>query len=299
MCTAIMIKQKDGHPFVARNFDYDPKSQLKVTKVPRNYPFTFEISTKKHHVKYAMIGMTLRHEGTFVFVDGVNEVGLCCAILDLPTTAPWNESLDLNKTNLLPTDVSFYFLTQFATVTELRHHIDQLNIMAPPHHPFASTTKIHWMVCDQQGNSIVIEQTETGLQIYDNEIGVLTNSPTFDQHLMNLSLYLKKENELTTPIPGDYSSPSRFIRAALLKKYIQLEETPSATIHACFQILSSVAMLPGVLKRTQGENYETRYTACMSLNPPCYHYKLFNSFEFHSLHLTTEDLENDPIVINN
>ena len=69
----------------------------------------------------------------------------------------------------------------------------------------------------------------------DNKVGVLTNAPTFDWHLTNLTQYMGLtptqpkdttlgEQELhplgqglgAFSITGDYSSPSRFVKAAFL-----------------------------------------------------------------------------------
>ena len=48
------------------------------------------------------------------------------------------------------------------------------------------------MVADTKGKSIVIGKTKEGLKVYNNPIGVLTNSPTFDWHLTNLNEYMKR-----------------------------------------------------------------------------------------------------------
>ena len=70
------------------------------------------------------------------------------------------------------------------------------------------------------------------LKVYDNPLGVLTNSPTFDWHLTNIRNYVKISAVDAGPlkiagmtfaplgqgsgllgIPGDPTPPSRFIRA--------------------------------------------------------------------------------------
>lgn len=82
-----------------------------------------------------------------------------------------------------------------------------------------------------KGNSLVIEHVEGELKVYDNLIGVMTNSPTFDWHLTNLRNYVSLSPNNPRPVtvegvkgtgfgqgggmlglPGDYSPPSRFVR---------------------------------------------------------------------------------------
>ena len=51
------------------------------------------------------------------------------------------------------------------------------------------SAQLHWMISDKN-SSIVIEPLKNGLKIYENPVGVLTNNPTFDYHLMNLNNYM-------------------------------------------------------------------------------------------------------------
>ena len=74
------------------------------------------------------------------------------------------------------------------------------------------------------------------MHIYDDPMGVLTNNPTFDYHMFNLNNFMtlsKGEPENTFAqsmelkpysrgmgamgLPGDFSSMSRFVRAAFVK----------------------------------------------------------------------------------
>ena len=47
---------------------------------------------------------------------------------------------------------------------------------------------LHWIISDKN-KSLTVESVKDGLKIYENKIGVLTNNPTFDYHLMNLNNY--------------------------------------------------------------------------------------------------------------
>ena len=48
---------------------------------------------------------------------------------------------------------------------------------------------LHWIAADKSGKCIVIEQTGNGIEVLDNPIGVLANSPDFHWHMTNLKLY--------------------------------------------------------------------------------------------------------------
>ena len=88
------------------------------------------------------------------------------------------------------------------------------------------------MVTDTQGKSIVIEFIEGEMKIFENPLGIITNAPTFDWHMTNLRNYVnlsavtipnKKIEDLDFAalgagsgmigLPGDFTPPSRFVRA--------------------------------------------------------------------------------------
>jgi choloylglycine hydrolase len=45
---------------------------------------------------------------------------------------------------------------------------------------------VHAIVQDASGKSLVIEYVGGKLNLYDNPLGVITNSPGFDWHMTNL-----------------------------------------------------------------------------------------------------------------
>lgn len=48
---------------------------------------------------------------------------------------------------------------------------------------------LHWTFCDRTGESIVVEPDGDGLHIYRRTIGVMTNSPSYSWHRLNLLNY--------------------------------------------------------------------------------------------------------------
>ena len=92
------------------------------------------------------------------------------------------------------------------------------------------------MVTEPSGQAIVIEFAKEEVQIFDATLGCITNSPTYDWHLTNLRNYVnlspvalpsrKIEDLDFSPIgagsgmiglPGDFTPPSRFVRAVAFK----------------------------------------------------------------------------------
>jgi len=137
------------------------------------------------------------------------------------------------------------------------------------------------LVTDSAGNSIVIEYVDSKLNIYDNKIGVMTNSPTYDWHLLNLRNYTQLTSLAPgrgdrgidgvnftpfgggagmTGLPGDYSSPSRFIRAFFYTQTsLPLEDVDEA-VNQASRILDNFDYPKGFERTGTPDKYSLGYT---------------------------------------
>jgi choloylglycine hydrolase len=114
------------------------------------------------------------------------------------------------------------------------------------------------MVTDAAGKSIVIEFTNGELKIHENLLGVITNAPNFDWHMTNLRNYVnlspvaipdQKLQDLDfTPLgggsgmiglPGDFTPPSRFVRAVAFTQTARPTTDGSEAIYEVFRILDN------------------------------------------------------------
>ena len=314
MCTAITLKSKDQHHFLARNYDFVKGAELRVALAPRRFSYLNKLTNNSIPSKYAVLGMSVSSDGYFIFADGVNEKGLTCAILELPSQNIWADQLIEEKENILPYDVTFWILANFTTVKELKEGLKNLNIVAPLDDQGALATQVHWLVSDATGDSIVIEKTRTSFRAYYNKVGVLTNSPTYDWHLTNLNRYLnvsnkqsdsvKWGNELLKPysqgfgglgLPGDYSSSSRFVKASFLRNHIDLDVDYEEGILECFHILNSVAVLEGVVQTRSNESFITLYTSCICSNQQIYYYSTYTNPQIYAIDLKKEALDGNTL----
>ena len=205
MCTAISFLSKDH--YFGRNLDLEYSYEETITITPRNFPLHFRHKeTLKHH--YALVGMAYIQDKYPLYYESTNEFGLSMAGLHFPEYTEYKEkhpSLD----NITPFEFIPWILGQCKTVDDARPFLDKLNLIDESFSSSLPLTPLHWMIADSK-TSIIIECTKSGLKIYDNPTGVMTNTPTFDVHLENLNT--------ATTIPGNWSSASRFIRAVHVKQ---------------------------------------------------------------------------------
>ena len=90
------------------------------------------------------------------------------------------------------------------------------------------TFELHYSVIDKTGESIIIEFTNQGRKIHENRLGVMTNSPPYHFHMLNLCNYVQLskyaherfvlggtpfkplgEGSGLLGMPGDLTPPSR------------------------------------------------------------------------------------------
>jgi choloylglycine hydrolase len=118
-------------------------------------------------------------------------------------------------------------------VDEVRAALSGVKVWGEPVPQLGSFAPLHYAIHDASGKSIVIEYTGGSVQIYDNDVGVLTNSPAYPWHVQNLRNYANLTALNTAPVkignvtyagtgqgsglhglPGDPTPPSRFVMAA-------------------------------------------------------------------------------------
>lgn len=308
MCTAVSLCA-NSHYF-GRNLDLEHSYQEAVTVVPRNFPLPFrQKETIYHH--YAMIGMAITVDEYPLLFDATNEKGLSMAGLNFPGNA-YYFPVDKSKDNITPFEFIPWILSQCITVTQAEALLKKINICNISFNADYPLSPLHWIISDKD-KSIVVESVKEGLNIYDDPIGVLTNNPPFDYHLYNLSNYLKCTSEIAQDhfsktfniepfskgmgaigLPGDYSSASRFVKAAFVKGNTLVSPNESENICAFFRILDSVAMPNGCVETEYG--YETTlYSSCCDTDRGIYYYTTQYNRSITAINLYNTDLNTDKI----
>ena len=309
MCTAITFKTKDH--YFGRNLDLEYNYQEAVTITPRHYPFSFRMNTtQKEH--YAIIGVATISEGYPLYYDATNEQGLSMAGLNFPGNAVY-QTCSEGSDNIAPFEFIPWILSQCATVTEATTLLNRLNLADIPFSKEYPLSPLHWFLADRS-QSVTIEPLKDGLRIYDNPVGVLTNNPTFDYHFYNLKNYLNLTREEpknrfapqlelipfsrgmgAIGLPGDLSSPSRFIRAAYTKFNSVCGQSELESVSQFFHILSAVVQQKGSV--CVGESFEkTIYTSCCNTDKGIYYYRTYENSQISAINMHLENLNGKDIV---
>lgn len=310
MCTAITYRTKDH--YFGRNLDLEYGYQETVTVTPRNYPFRFrKVSHLDSH--YAMIGMATVIDGYPLYYEATNEKGLSMAGLNFPGIArylPEKAGID----NVAPFEFIPWILGQCSNVEEAEQKLGTLQLTDIPFSEQFPPSPLHWIISDRD-RSIVAEPMEDGLKIWDDPVGVLTNNPPFDFHLYHLSNFMNvsidpasnrfSERFDVKPysngmggigLPGDFSSASRFVRAAFVKLNSISGEIEAESVSQFFHILSSVAMPRGCVRMRPDEYEITRYSCCCNTDRGIYYYTTYDNSQITGIDMHREDLDGSAPV---
>ena len=303
MCTAISY-QANSHYF-GRTLDLEYTYHESVTVTPRRFPFPYaDHPTDGTH--YAIIGIATVMDGYPLYYDAVNEHGLGIAGLNFVGNAVYHPKrtgmLNLAQFELIPR-----LLGRCKNLSEARSELERINLLEHPFRPDLPLARLHWMLSDRSG-SVTAEPMADGLHIYENPLGVLTNNPPFPYQMENLCHYrnLSPREEAsrfseTLPLPvssrgmgamglpGDLSSPSRFVRAAFVKLNSVMPTTESASVSQFFHILGSVEQVEGCV-RLDRENERTQYTSCCNTDQGTYYYTTYSNRQITAVSLFGEDL---------
>lgn len=323
-CTGIKLKTKDGKTVSGRTLEFGVEVVTSLIAVPKNYQFVGKTNNgdgMKYISKYAMTGIITFTEMNIA--DGMNSAGLSCGAFYFPTIAEYTPLTKENQSKALsPIDFNNWVLAQFATVDELRKAIENNEVVIVPtvlEGWGAEAPPFHYVVYDKSGNSIAIEPIGGKLVVFDNPIGVMTNSPSFDWHLTNLRNYvhLRPENTNTMTlngekymqlgqgtgmygIPGDFTPPSRFVRATAFSITALPSETSFDAIKDVFHILNNFDIPKGFSREVVKGVIYADYTQLTCARDPQtlrYYYKTYNNQTVKEFDLGAFDANSKQIMI--
>ena len=156
--------------------------------------------------------------------------------------------------------------------------------------PGIDTVEIHYTIYDKTGAGIIIEFTNKGRTVYENTVGVCTNSPPYDFHMINLRNYVELNKtahealhlggDVFPPLgqgsgllgtPGDLTPPSRLVRAAMrLTHFAYSVKTSDEAVNLAVHILKTVD-----ISRVASEDY-TIWIVAKDLTHKALYYRTYN-----------------------
>ena len=265
-CTGITLRTANGTPVPARTIEWAGNDlESKYAIVPRGFKQRSFLPDGKQNgmeftARYGYVGLAVE-EKEFV-VEGLNEAGLSAGLFYFPAYGEYEEYQEELKANTI-SDLQLvsWILGSCKTIDEVKYAMTNVHVVTID--PRGST--VHWRITEEGGRQAVLEIINGKPKWYDNRLGVLTNSPSFDWHLTNLNNYVnlfagpianRKVGNMTLTafggggglhgIPGDMTPPSRFVRAAFFQATAPTQATAEKTVAQAFHILNNFDIPTGI-----------------------------------------------------
>ncbi len=309
MCTVIAMQGE--HFYFGRNMDIDVHFGEQIVALPRKVKFDFRM-TEPSCMHHSILGMASVMDETALFADACNEKGLCMAGLNFSINAYYEPTPRAGKLNLAPFELIPWVLGRCATVQQAREALADLCLVDIRFRQDIPNAPLHWIIADAK-ESIVLESTKEGVHIYDDPVGVLTNHPPFPFHLENLCQYEGLHNRYgevgmlghkpfgtgfgAIGLPGDYSSPSRFVKSAWLKANSGACSDATQAREHLFHLLEAVAPPYGSVLTENGKPHYTIYSAVLDGRAGRYYYRTYFDSRIRSFSLGEIDQNGESLIL--
>lgn len=310
MCTAISYTA--GDHYFGRNLDLEYSYHETVTITPRNYPFRFRFADtmEKHH---ALIGMAYVQEEYPLYYEATNEKGLSMAGLNFPGNAQYQLHSG-GRIAIAPFELIPWILGRCERIEQVRDALGKIQLVQENFRADLPATPLHWLISDHD-SSITVECLKDGMKIHDNPVGVLTNNPPFDYHMLHLADYMGVTSELpqnrfgkelhlqpyslgmgSIGLPGDMSSASRFVRTAFVKLNSLPSECDQENISQFFHMLDAAAQPKGCTRAQNGQFEYTLYSSCCNASRGVYYYKTYSNSQITGVDMHAEALNSSALI---
>jgi len=312
MCTGVRFSSKDGAMYFGRNLDWSCGYGEKVVITPRGYKYQSAFLGKMGGS--AVIGMGIIAENTPLYFDCANEHGLAVAGLNFPGYAAYAPSAVDSKTNVAAYEFPLWVALNYKTVDEVEKALREVAIVAKPINEQYPVSQLHWLIGDAK-RSIVVEYTTNGMEIYKNDVDVLTNQPGYGWHKENLRNYMNLGSKMPEEVkwdkakmtafgsgslmrglPGGFYSTDRFIRAAYLNTHYPAQDSEADNVSRLFHTLAGVAMIDGGAAMADGAFEKTIYTGGYSAATQTYYYNTYEDFAIKSIAMKDYELDSGELI---
>ena len=295
-CTGIALKAEDGSRIVARTVEWaNEPMNCGYAIVPRGHmqqSFTPEgVTGLEFQAKYGYVGIYTDYE-QFV-VEGVNEAGLSAGLFFFPGFGEYPQ-FEKNSRKRSICDLQFvsWVLSQFSSIEQLKEGIGNVRVISID----SRIGTVHWRFSEPGGRIVVLEFKQGEPVFYENPVGTFTNAPGFEFHMTNLRNYVNLHSgavgnqalgQGVNPdvavglaplgggsgflgLPGDFTPPSRFVRAAFFSTSAPVLATSFEMVIQAFHILNNFDIPVGAQHKADnipsGLPSATQFTAATDLS---------------------------------
>lgn len=314
-CTGLRLIAKNDDVIVGRTMEFGFDVRSNVLVIPKKTNLTTTINDEgkvgfTYQTKHDIVGANVLDYD--IIVDGINDAGLYVSIHYFPGYASYpdldSDGVSENKA-MAPHEYATWLLAEFADVEEVKANFNKVSLLPVFIPDIDGPAPIHVVVHDVKGNSVVIEPIDKELKLFNNPLGVFTNSPSFDWHMTNLNNYVNltlnnvpnvvlrtnskpwilgskdtEEHGFTLKqlgqgsglhgLPGDITPPSRFVRAVAYSQGAIPPNKAQDGVPQVFHIMNAFDIPVGSARGPEGADY-TVWTSVSDLKNQDWYFRTY------------------------
>ena len=313
-CTEIRVTAEDKTVVVGRSMEFMIDVMSYIVVEPKDYPHTAELP-KTCSRSSSAITWTNSYKIAYLDAlsspfscDGQNDAGLSVGALLLHGFSKY-QTVPKDKCGTAISNLEFtaWILGNFANTEEVRRAWRKDSFPLMWEQPLKENTfELHWSITDKSGDGIIIEYTEQGPKLHENTIGVVTNSPPYDFHMLNLRNYVHLSKfahdplvlgETTFPptgqgsgllgVPGDFTPPSRLVRSAAMVHFADTAKRSDEAVNLALHIMNTVDIPHGVAASHDHESMAdyTSWIVVKDLTNKAMYYRSYEDLTIRVIHL--------------
>ncbi|KRL42320.1 penicillin V acylase related amidase [Liquorilactobacillus nagelii DSM 13675] len=310
LCTSIIQQAKNGAKVISRTMDWNQLVDSPVF-IPKDYEWKSAYDNQLIKNSYSIIGAGHRLFDEIDLSDGINQWGLAVQKLTFKNGTNYPEYSKNGKINLAPFELPLYLLGNFRSVEEIERKISDFYLLDDQ---FAQRKykhlELYYILIDRTGKTILLQPSGQPMRIFNNPLGIATNTFNFEQQLGRLKAYLdlkpdfenNKLEKFTSRIssgsfngkktpPGSYTPSGRLFRAAYYKERIDLAASEKQALNNCWRLLDSVT----VPKSSKYQPTYSVYRSAACLSSLTYYFEEYYSFNPIKINLNKEASMNSSV----
>ena len=320
MCTNFAYPAaKDGTTCIGRTMEFPNEIpwELAVTASDMKGDCTLVPNGKTWQATYGVVGMSAFSNPQW-FADGMNTAGLSAHLLYMPDHAtyydPKGDGSDIGILDLIA-----FVLGTCSTLAEAKAAALTVNVVNVNPKELPIPLPLHLVLHDKD-SCAVVEFHPEGPKVLDNPVRVATNSPYLDWHLTNVSNYLSlnsanpaaitiggvtfapfAQGQGFRGIPGDGTSPSRFIRVLTEVRFAPQPAGQSDAEVQTIRVLHGFDISTGsIMEPAMGGGLTqelTMWSTVSNLTGNRYLYNTYDDPQWFAIDLATTDFTSSRSVV--
>jgi len=312
-CTGVTLRADDASVVIGRTMEFAVDIGSEIIVVPAGLSATTLANDSNPNVDGFTYETRLGYTGATAFgkpivSDGLNEAGLYFGAFYFAGDAEYQELTPANQESAISAEeMGAWILSQFSSVDEVRNALPGVTVVGTVIEELQGAAPLHFSVTDVNGGAIVVEYTKDGMNIHDNTVNAVTNNPSYDWMLTNLRNYMGL-SPVNSPkitvgsqklvnigqgtgmfgLPGDFSSPSRFVRATSFANTVVQPKDALEAVQTAFHIENNFDIPLGSVRESDAVDAHMDYTEWTTVSDTrnkLYYWKTFEAQQIQYVNL--------------